>query len=47
MIFGSCVFDFAVVVPFFWALRSDRWRLPVLFAENFIFETKNHLHILL
>ena len=27
----------AVVVSLFWALRSDRWRLPFLFAANFVF----------
>ena len=26
-----------LVVPLFWVLRSDRWRLPVLFAANFVF----------
>jgi hypothetical protein len=26
-----------VVVSLFWALRSDRWRLPLLFEANFVF----------
>lgn len=39
MIFNSLAFlVFAIlVVPLFWALRSDRWRLPLLFAANFVF----------
>jgi len=39
MIFNSLAFlCFAlVVVPTFWALRSDRWRHPLLFAANFVF----------
>jgi hypothetical protein len=39
VIFNSLAFLVfaAVVVPLFWALRSDRWRLPVLFAANFVF----------
>ena len=39
MIFNSLAFLIfaAVVVTLFWALRSDRWRLPVLFAANFVF----------
>jgi hypothetical protein len=37
VIFNSLAFlIFAVVVvPLLWALRSDRWRLPVLFAAIF------------
>lgn len=27
----------AVVLPAYWGLRSDRWRLPLLFAANFFF----------
>lgn len=39
MIFNSLAFlVFAVlVVPLFWVLRSDRLRLPLLFAANFLF----------
>jgi D-alanyl-lipoteichoic acid acyltransferase DltB (MBOAT superfamily) len=39
VIFNSLAFLVfaAVVVPLFWALRTDRWRLPVLFAANFVF----------
>ncbi|MFV0337661.1 MAG: MBOAT family O-acyltransferase [Chthoniobacterales bacterium] len=27
----------AATLPLYWALREDRWRLPLLFAANFIF----------
>ncbi|MBJ7390090.1 MAG: MBOAT family protein [Chthoniobacterales bacterium] len=27
----------AVLLPLYWLLRSDRWRLPLLFAANFFF----------
>ena len=39
MIFNSLAFlCFALVlVPLFWALRSDRWRHPLLFVANFLF----------
>lgn len=39
MIFTTFVFlvFLAVVLPGYWALRSDRWRLPLLFAANFFF----------
>lgn len=39
MIFNSLAFLVfaAVVVSLFWALRSDKWRLPLLFAANFVF----------
>lgn len=39
MIFTTFAFlvFLAVVLPSYWALRSDRWRLPLLFAANFFF----------
>lgn len=39
MIFSTLAFVLfmAVVLPVYWGLRSDRWRLPFLFAANFFF----------
>jgi alginate O-acetyltransferase complex protein AlgI len=39
MIFTTLAFVLfmAVVLPVYWGLRSDRWRLPFLFAANFFF----------
>lgn len=39
MIFTTLPFliFFALVVPLYWLLPSDRWRLPLLFAANFLF----------
>jgi len=39
MIFSTLAFVLflAAVLPVYWALRSDRWRLPFLFAANFFF----------
>lgn len=39
MIFTTFAFALflAVVLPLYWFLRSDRWRLPLLFAANFFF----------
>jgi len=39
MIFSSLAFVLflAAVLPAYWSLRSDRWRLPLLFAANFFF----------
>jgi D-alanyl-lipoteichoic acid acyltransferase DltB (MBOAT superfamily) len=39
VIFNSLAFLVfaAVVVSLFWALRSDKWRLPLLFTANFVF----------
>lgn len=39
MIFNTFAFlvFLAVLLPAYWALRSDRWRLPLLFAANFFF----------
>ena len=39
MIFTTLAFVLfmAVVLPVYWAVRSDRWRLPFLFAANFFF----------
>jgi hypothetical protein len=41
VIFNSLAFFAAVVDPLFWALRSDRWRLPLLFAANFLKKSDN------
>lgn len=39
MIFSTLAFVLflAAVLPVYWMLRSDRWRLPLLFAANFFF----------
>lgn len=39
MIFTTITFliFLAVVLPLYWTLPSDRWRLPLLFAANFVF----------
>ncbi|MFM8459616.1 MAG: MBOAT family O-acyltransferase, partial [Chthoniobacterales bacterium] len=39
MIFTTLTFAIflALVLPLYWSLRSDRWRLPLLFAANFVF----------
>ncbi len=39
MIFNTLTFAvfLAAVLPLYWILRSDRWRLPLLFAANFFF----------
>jgi len=39
MIFTTLAFALflALVLPLYWLLRSDRWRLPLLFAANFLF----------
>ena len=39
MIFTTLTFALflALLLPLYWLLRSDRWRLPLLFAANFFF----------
>ena len=39
MAFNSLIFllFIAILLPAYWGFRSDRWRLPLLFAANFLF----------